>query len=488
MNRVRTYLPFGVMLLVAIPYLVPGIPPLADLPQHLGQVSMLLDYLAGRSSGLEVHWLTPYSLVYLPLLPLVAMFEPVTAGRIGTALLAVAWVGGIFLLARRRKRGAAAAVLASLLVFNHLFYWGFLQFAAGFPLFLLWFLVVEQAAASSREVHPQLRDLAFPVLLATALYFCHVLWFLASAGWLVLSLGLRRDWRLLLRQGTALLPGLVLTATWFPSLKDSGFQSPAVWDTGFFERMSPGFLVDGAFGGLHGPLEPLLLAVLAGWILLSAVLWYRTREGAWDLRLGLAGGLMVIGGLALPDLYTNTINFGIRWIPGGLILLVLAVPRLPRIQRPGLLLGGLLLLVTTGLTTAAWRAYEVRELSGLEGSVRAIPEGSRVLGLDFVKRSEVVKGRPFVQLPALAQLRRHATMNFSFADFGTSLVVYSPPRKPSWNMRLFWRAEQVRPRDFQAFDYLLVNAAEDLHRQVAGDPWLEVVQPRGAWRLYRVRR
>jgi hypothetical protein len=140
----------------------------------------------------------------------------------------------------------------------------------------------------------------------------------------------------------------------------------------------------------------------------------------------------------------------------------------------------------SAITTRAWVKFEQRELSGLAAAVEAIPPRSHVLGLDFVKQSRYVKGRPFLQAYAYAQVVRGADIHMTFAGFSPSLVVLKRPRDRPWTPRLEWHSERVKPTDFQYFDFVLINATGGQHAQAAALRELEPVTREGRWRLYEV--
>ncbi len=149
---------------------------------------------------------------------------------------------------------------------------------------------------------------------------------------------------------------------------------------------------------------------------------------------------------------------------------------------------GLLLITLTTATAAAWRAFERQELAGLEASLAAIEGPAKVLGLDFVRTSPRIDGFPYYHLFAYAQVLGGGTLNRSFADDASSLVVFRDlPRSYRWTDRLDWRPERFRESDRDFFDYLLVHARPETHRSFLADPHLEPVTRELPWRLYRVR-
>jgi hypothetical protein len=119
---------------------------------------------------------------------------------------------------------------------------------------------------------------------------------------------------------------------------------------------------------------------------------------------------------------------------------------------------------------------------------RALPVDRRVLGLDFLVESKVLKGRPFLQTFAYAQVVRDARLNFSFAEFAPSLVVYAQGRQRPWTYGLNWNAAAVQPSDVKQFDFVLVgDRTRALEQTLLLRPGLaEPVTHEGVWRLDRV--
>jgi hypothetical protein len=96
----------------------------------------------------------------------------------------------------------------------------------------------------------------------------------------------------------------------------------------------------------------------------------------------------------------------------------------------------------------------------------ARPARPRVIGLAYAGSPPLLKTRPFLQTFAYAQVARGGTLNFSFAEFAPSLVVYTT--RPRWPWTgLEWFPNRVRAGDFANFDYALINAAPELHQRLA---------------------
>jgi len=199
----------------------------------------------------------------------------------------------------------------------------------------------------------------------------------------------------------------------------------------------------------------------------------------------LASGLLWAIAFLGPDKFANTLEFNGRFFPPAMALLLLALPA-PRLS-PGLAnLGAVaILLALSAVTALSWVRFEAEDLSGLKEAVEAVPEGSRVLGLDLRKQSAIVKGRPFIQAAYWVQAARGARPYFSFAEHGVGLV--SCRIRPSGpTPGLEWSSELVKPSDFKYFDHVIANGSEEVHKALFLTFGLEAVTYQGAFRLYRV--
>jgi hypothetical protein len=469
-------------LLVGLPLLLVRFPPVTDLPQHVAQIRLFLAAWADPNSGYRIQWFTPYSAAYALLGAAWALSSPGDAGRLALLALAVLWMAALHGLAARRHRPASAAVLASVLFFNQTLYWGFLSFVMGWVSFVVWILVTT-AAPSERSGW---RDAARQFGAALLLYVSHALWFGLGAVWLLVY-GLAHRWprRTLLWRVCGVAPVGVAALVWYPHLEALGFVSPTVWFTPPLERLSPAWIVDALFGGIYGPSEPLLVALIATWVVAG---WWSNRgalRAAVDVGLLWTGLLLVALAFTLPDQYMNTVLFASRWMPWGAILIVLAAPAprlLGSLQRPLAFATLAVFCLATGL---AWLRFERDELSGLQAALAALPDRQRVIGLDLVRDSDVIKGRPFLQTFAYAQVLHGGHLNMSFAGHAPSLVVYRRRDPAPWTPSLEWFAERVRASDLTYFDYALINGSADIHAQALQFP-LAPVTSGGRWRLYKV--
>ncbi len=475
--------------LVAIPFLAVDIPPITDLPQQTAQVRLLLEPEVG-GGPYEVQWWHPNKLGYLPLLLSWLVTPTLAAGRLGVLLIGLSWVTALHWLARSTGRPPAAAALAAVFFFNHLTYWGLLNFVTGLPVFAAWFVLLDRLDKG----RPIGKDRPFGWrnhlrLAATAalLYSAHVLWLAAGLGWLVLSALVRRLplATLALRLAWA-APALVLALAWYPHLGRSGFVSDTFWGRSPLGRLHPEWHLNSTFGGLEGSAEPILALAILCWLVLGLI---QTRGRGVHRGLLAAGAMFVVAALCLPGVIQNTIFFASRWLPMGAVMIALACPQ-PQIRgvRPALraVVPYVVLACLTAATAAAWIGFEVEELDGLHEALAVVPPGERLLGLDFERTSERIKGFPYYHLYAWAQVMHGGELAHSFANLGSSLVVFRDlPRQFPWTDALDWRARRVRRSDVDHFGYVLIFGPPDAHAPFLADQRLTPVTEDRQWRLYR---
>ncbi|OQC35560.1 MAG: hypothetical protein BWX64_02402 [Acidobacteria bacterium ADurb.Bin051] len=390
------------------------------------------------------------------------------------------WVVALHALNANRQRPAVSATVASVFLFSHVLYWGFLSFLAGWVTFIVWFLLHDRMPAGRLTWRRAILFFAAGALL----YLTHVLWFLFGVGWLVID-GLRRRLgiRELLRRALCLVPIGALAAVWFPSIVNRGFTSNTSWPHPFISRFSPTSFTNAALGGIRGPLEPVMLLGVLLW--LGVGIWQRRSEGraAWDGRLLLLAALSLTAWAILPNKAANTLYFAERWLPGALAVLSLAAPA-PRCG-PGLrLVPALVLACFVAATTLLWHTAEQTSLTGMDEVIAALPKRPRVLGLSFMQ-NRVFKADPYLQTFAWAQVARGGELNFSFADFAVALVVYREPRRHDWTLGLEWNPMWVRSADLRFFDAVIVSGDERVHAWAQQALGLEPVTTGGIWRLYR---
>ncbi len=479
----RAYLVSAVVcsVLTVVPFLAVTVPPITDLPQQTAQIRLLSEALSDPESPYRIQWSHPNKLGYLPLILTSAVTKnPLLAARLAMCLLGILWVAAIHLLARDAGRPVAAAAAASIFFFNHVCYWGFLNFLIGLPVFVLWSTKLRRCRAEASW-----REAPGGLLLATLLYSAHVLWLAAGVTVLFGAAVLGRwGWRAIVLRSLWTLPPLVAVALWYPEFTASGFDSSTAYGPSPFARLHPGWWINSALGGLRGSVESVLLGALIVWLLLGALL----SRGKLDRWLALAGGLFLVAALVLPSVQQHTIFFASRWLPVAAVFLTLAIPP-PRL-RPVLQIGFPLLLVASlsVATTSTWLAFEDEELDGFHQALARLPsDGGRLLSLDFVHHGGRVQGFPYYHLYAYGQALRGVELNRTFANEASSLVVYDDlPRPVPWTDGLDWRARKVRRSDIPHFDFVLIHGDGPTQQIFLQDQRLVPRTDDRRWRLYEV--
>lgn len=469
-------------LAMTIPFLVTNFPPITDLPQHVSQVRLFSESLTHPDSPYKINWITPYSLPYVLIGLSWLFFGPAKAGSVALLIMGLFFLSLLYYTARKRQRSLELVFLSSLFFFSHILYWGFYQFLLGWLIFILWFHFTTSPPNSV------LKRAGLSFIMSGLLYFSHILWALVAALWLLLvswaKKRLKENWP----EFSGIFPFILLGIFWYPSLAAYGFKSETIWATTPLERLSFSWLADAALGGLRGSIESIILLFLLGWIVLA--LWQNRKQ----LRLSLdsdllyAASLFLILALILPDKQTNTIRFGQRWIPPATVFFLLSLPAIKVTWHVARSIAFFIFIAFITVTSFSWKAFERYELSGLSSCLEKLPPQPKVLGLSFIKESDLVRGRPFIQTFAYAQVWHGGELNFSFADFGPSLVIYQKKRQLGWTPALEWFPELTKKSDLDYFDYVIVNGDENIHRVFASETRLSPLTTDGRWRLYQVKR
>ncbi|MFQ3639307.1 MAG: hypothetical protein SNJ62_04765 [Chloracidobacterium sp.] len=502
-RNARRTIAVGCALAAVLPILTTPFPPATDLPQHVAQVRLWFETWAGVSqpNGVRyvVQWWTPYSLAYLVMGGLWQLLPPVRVGQAMLVVLAVAWTLTVHWVAARRSRSAAAAALATTLFFNHTLYWGFVSFAAGMPLFLLWLHTTTTDAPLTR------RRQAWLVGLAAALYAAHALWFALALVWFGLAgVALRRPWRTLVYEGIWLLPLIALAGLMYSQIGQATtlVEHKTIWLSPVGWRLFTPWLPASVYGGLRGWLEPVALGILGAWMAAGWLYHRHQVSAATDPALLLAGGLCLAAGLVLPYQYQYTIELAERWMPMAATGWLLGSPgldaptkgrlfgmwRLPVWRLQAVAVAGC--VAFCGWTALVWQAFHRSYLPGLPDALSALPPRPRVVGLDFVKEIPAFTRRPLMQMPAYAQVVQGGGYSLSFAKFPQSFVRYETDTAVRWTDGLEWSPERLTELDLAYFDFALVVGDRWAHERLqVRFPRLQLVTGDGQpWRLYRVTR
>lgn len=418
------------MLLATVPLLWPNVPPLLDLPGHMGRYRVQLDL--ATSPDLQqyygFHWAIIGNLgvdLLVQLLAPVIGLEP--AVKLIVCAIPALTVGGLLWVAREvHGRVPPTALFALPFAYSFPFLFGFVNFALAMALAFLAFALWLRLA---RLGHFRLRALLF-VPISLILWICHAFGW-GTLGLLCFSAELVRQhdsgkgiFASFFRAGLhclALTPPLVLmwlwranaagvTADWFNWSAKLDWLRMALRDRWpAFDLVSLG-----------------LVTALIGWAFISRWLTFSRNLVASTLFLSIVYVL-------LPRIVFGSAYADMRLAPYLFMMAIVAI-RFPEASglafaRTLAIAGLAFALVRTGATTVStWlydQAYD-RELAALDH----VPRGARMVS--FV-------GRPCVEdwamtrllhLPGLAIVRNHAFSNDQWTMAGAQLLTVR--YRPGW--------------------------------------------------------
>ncbi|WP_010543076.1 hypothetical protein [Sphingomonas elodea] len=404
------------VLLSAVPLLWPAVPPLTDLPGHLGRFRVMLDGdAAPLAAWYRFRWMLVgnlgVDLAVRVLAPWTGLLPAVKAVVIATVMLTVA--GTLWIAREVHGRVTPWTIAALSLAYNYAFHFGFVNYVLAMALalnaFALWLWL-------GRLERYRLRALLF-VPIALAIWLAHIV------GWGMLGLFVLgaelRDWKRLPLRLLPLVPPALLILLWRDGT-GAGLTGPFfVWSTKI------GWLVS---------------VVRDRWQLLDlvsvAVLVSLLYQGWRDPDTGLAprlhrGFLLVLAAFVLlPFMLFNSAYADMRLVPYLFLLGLLALEAKPGMtERRRATIAGIALaffLVRIAGTTASLALYDAdwrQRLAALDH----IPRGARLVSFVGERCGQPWKHQRLNHLPGLALAERRAFSNdqWRLAD-GSPLAVHAP--------------------------------------------------------------
>ncbi len=460
-----------VALLAAVPLLWPDIPPLVDLPGHMGRyrVQLEIDSSATLRNFYSFEWALIGNLgVDLLVIPLTKVFGLELAVKLIVLAIPPMTVAGFLWVAREvHGRVPPTALFAAPLAYNFPFHFGFVNFALSMALAFLAFALWLRLARLGRL---KLRGALFvPISL--------LIWVTHTFGWG--SLGVMAFSAELVRQHDkgrgfihsgvrsafhclSLAPPVLLMLAW-----RSGHVGGDTGDWFNWDAKSAWFVM--ALRDRWIWFDTLSLAALIA--LLAAAL--RSRRIGFSRNLAASALFLLFVYLMLPRIVFGSAYADMRLVPYMLAVAVIAIrfrdtagARFTRLV--GIAALAFVLLRTGGTTVSFWlydRAYD-RELRALDH----VPHGARLVSFVGTTCARPWKMSRFEHLPAMALVRKRAFSNDQWSMAGAQLLrtVYEPGlgyrRDPSQIVvdrpcgGEFWRPIDVSLRGFPraAFDYVWV--------------------------------
>jgi hypothetical protein len=469
---------------VGLPLALVAFPPILDLAQQSAQIRLLGEFLSDVATPYRVQLLESNKISYVVLGISWLVAPAAYAGRLAMAIIAFLWVGAYHWLAAGRNRPVSATILGSIFLFNHFFYMGFLNFAMGFAVFILWFARMTDPPPDSDHAGKTIIEALVGSLL---LYWAHALWLVAGAGWLWLNSIVRKhSLRSTILRTAGMVPFLTMTVALQLSLMRSEWGSEMIFIKPTLKHLTSSHYIDYALGGVRGFLEPAASAILLLWATLAVWQNRKKLRAAVDWPLFAAGILFIASGILLPATVGHTLAFGSRWVPVGCALFVLALPPIRTGSALARITAAIVLAAFCAVTARIWMDFERREMSGFGRAMAEIEPKSKLLGLDFVRGSSLIKMQVFYQMFAYSQVLHGGEINWSFAESATSLVVYkdTSTTKP-WTKGLIGHPELVKPSDFEYFDYTLIHGTPEIQDRCAREGGLVPVTEPARWRLFK---
>jgi hypothetical protein len=413
-------------LLAAVPLLYPPLPPLLDLPSHMGRYRIQLEHdtWATFREYYRFTW-APIGNLGIDLLvyPLAPILGLETAVKLIVLAIPPLTVAGFLLTAREiHGRIPPTALFALPLAYNFPLYYGFVNFSLAMALAFLAFLLWLRLGRTGR-----LRTRAFVfVPLSLLLWLCHTfgwafLGVLAFAAEFVRHEGSMRNWHKPgWRAALACLP-LAPPAVGLIAWRLARVTEGSVTNGWFFWQVKAGYLLQLLRDRWYG-FDVASAAVLA----LVALYALDSRKLSFDRILAHAAAILLVCYVAMPSRIFGAAFADMRLLPYLCAVTLLAIRPLPeagaRFAKTLALAGLAFLLVRTGGTTASFALYS-REFQRELGALPHIREGSRVVAIIGSPCRAQWTMRRLDHISGIAIVRRRAFTNDQWDVPGAQLVM-----------------------------------------------------------------
>lgn len=411
-----SWLWLGLALLAALPFSFVSVPPLVDLPGHIGRYHIALEL--DRSPYLERYYGFEWALignlgVDLLVMPLGRLVGVERAVWLIAAAIPPLTVVGIWAVARTlHGRVPPTAPLALIFVFSYPFFYGFLNYVLSAALALLAFALWVRLRDRST-----LRAALF-VPIAFLIWLCHV------SGWGVLGL-LVGGYEVAKAPGIRTLPLHVARRVW-PLLSPlpliliwrSGGGGGVVYAGDWIRRKAVWLLSAVRHDNMAVEIGlVLIVGSIAAWLV-------ATRRVRFLPALAVPALLLAIAWAAMPTSLFRSYYADMRLTPVMLTVGILALAWSGRRGAAQVALAGIALFIAqVAMVSWSWTNLEKARTSHL-AALRYVPKGSRILVLMPGWRCNANDWRldGLSHLADLAVVRRDAFVNSGFAIAGSQLL------------------------------------------------------------------
>lgn len=484
------------LLAAALPLVWPTLPPLVDLPAHMGRwrVQTAIDQVPSLAAAFDFQWRLIGNLgVDLLVHVLTPLFGVELSTKLVVLSIPVIMAGGMIMLVREVHGRVPPTVLFAIsLAYTYPFFFGFVNFwlaqALVFPLLALWLRLGKQGRYG------------FRAMLFLPLGF--LLWVAHTVGWGLLGLcAFGSEMVLQRRRGRGWISSLwhaglnclPLAVPLVPMLLvNMGSRAPTgkwfQWDLKLLFTLS-------VFRDRWKDFEvgsAALLYTLVGFGFLARDM-FRVQ---WTL--GVPALLCAVTFILMPRIVTGSNYADMRLVPFALALFLLSLD-LPeakaRVRRGLAIAGALFLAVRIGAVTWSFYDYSerhVRELRALEH----VERGSSVLSLVSRGCPRAWSTARLDHLPSMAIVRRDAFTNDQWTADNAQLIRI---RKQGLGRYAGDPSEILYPRHCSREGSVLEDAVRDFNRDAYDYVWtldvppgrvrqpdLKLIWSNGASALYRV--
>jgi hypothetical protein len=409
------------MLLAAVPLLWPTVPPLTDLPGHIGRYRVML----GDAPELERYYGFQWRLV----------------GNLGVDLLVAglgSWIGlepavkivviaipmmttGAILWVSRELHGRVSpfALFALPLAYSYPFHYGFVNFCLAMALALAaWALWLRMGRLGQRRA----RALLF-IAIGLIVWTAHIM------GWAMLCLFVfGGEWARARVGGARFVDGLMKASIACLPLAPP-MLALLLWRSGGDAAATEQFFnLVAKFKGLATVLcDRWLVFDMASLVLICLLIHagVRGRGGSMDPAAAAAAGLAGLAFLLLPFALLGSAYADLRLLPFAMIVALAGiVPSAGnrRMTADRIALAGLaFFLIRTAATGASFVLYD-REWDRELAAIDSIPRGARVLALVGDTCTQHWTSTRQIHIPALAVARRAAFTNDQWRMEGAPLL------------------------------------------------------------------
>lgn len=425
----------------AIPLLYPTVPPLVDLPGHMGRYRVELDQLDHlRTNPYYVfQWQLIGNLgIDLLIIPVAKIFGLEFGLKLITIAIPTLTVTGLLWIAREVHGRVTPTVLFALpLAYGHPFMFGFINYTLSMALalcgFALWLRFERLRAYRTRAI-------VF-LIFSPMLWVCHIygwaaLCLLCASSEIVHQHDRRGKW--LPAFGYAALNGLSLAPPLLLMI---------MWRSGHVGGQTGGWLISHDRGGWHS-----LWAIKLAWYdetlrdqwrafdafsvsFLSMLIFVAIRNPWFSFSRNLAASALILlfVYLAVPYVVFGSAYADMRLTPYVFAIAIVGIRMRPKAShrvRTVLAVLGLIFFAarTAGTTTSFYRL--ANGANSALGALEHVPEGARLVS--FVGRechTQWYTNR-LEHLPAMAIVRRHAFSNDQWEMAGAQLMRSAYPQGP----------------------------------------------------------